>query len=125
MVVAMIKMVERIPNITVRAVMPRVTPKNSPISVHCSVSKLYTNKFNLQVYSTAILITCHEYNLYSVPILKLPSTAAVNVTVVPVAMKQNSDSVCASGGIETVTVSEMKLSVLFSASDVMVDDRQL
>ena len=42
------------------------------------------------------------------------------VTVIPVAMKQNSDSVCASGGIETVTVSEMKMLVLFSASNFMV-----
>ena len=64
-------------------------------------------------------------NNHTVPILNVPSTATVNVTVVPVAMKQNSDSVCASGGIETVTVSEMKMLVLFSASDLITEDRQL
>ena len=60
-----------------------------------------------------------------IPNLKVPSTAMVNISVVPVTVKQNSDSDCASGGIETITVSEMKLLVLFSASDFMVDDRQL
>ena len=64
-------------------------------------------------------------HLLHVPILKCPSAAMVNVVVIPVAMKQNSDSVCASGGIETVTVSEMKMLVLFSASDLITDDRQL
>ena len=114
MAVAKIKMVERIPNITVRAVMPKVSPMNSPISVHCSASKFI-----------AQLLTQYHEQSYCIPILNVPSTATVNVTVVPVAMKQNSDSVCASGGIETVTVSEMKLLVLFSASDLMTDDRQL
>ena len=51
-----------------------------------------------------------------IPVLKVPSTTMVNVGVVPLAMKQNSESVCNSCGIGTITVSwlELLLSALFS-----------
>ena len=73
------------------------------------------------VFIVQLLIIRHEHiAILCVLILKRPSTAMVNVVVIPVAMKQNSG-----GGMETVTVSEMKLLVLLSASGLIVDDRQL
>ena len=48
--------------------------------------------------------------------MKVPSTAMVNVGVFPIAVKQKSfELVCASGaGIETLTVLDIVLSLLFT-----------
>ena len=46
--------------------------------------------------------------------VKVPSTAMANIGVFPIAVKQKDiDVVCANDGMKTVTVSNIKLSLLF------------
>ena len=55
------------------------------------------------MYKNAYYLACMLYGCKSVhlPITKVPSTARESVAVVPIAMKQTSEPVCARGGMET------------------------
>ena len=59
-----------------------------------------------------------------VPIIDIPLTAALELLIVPIAMKQSSDpaAVWARGGTDTITVSDTM--VLFSACDFMFKEEQ-
>ena len=71
-----------------------------------------------QVYMLLCTCTTTQY----VPIIDIPLTAALELLIVPIAMKQSSDPIWARGGTDTITVSDTL--VLFSACDFMFNEEQ-